>query len=73
MLPSAPGLYSGTNLTPVDFSTISATIRNDISFPAPGPLGNITVMGRVGCQAHARVGIISMVMSNFLIDIIFLK
>jgi hypothetical protein len=55
MLPSAPGRVQDTTLAPVDFSTISAIIRNDISFPAPGPLGNITVTGLVGCQAQADV------------------
>jgi hypothetical protein len=56
MLPSAPGRYSELNFTPVCRSTIDATILNDISFPAPGPLGNITVTGRVGCQAQAVMG-----------------
>ena len=28
-------------------------MRNDISFPAPGPFGNITVTGFVGCHANA--------------------
>ena len=55
-MPSAPGLYSGTNFAPVCFSTISATMRNDISFPAPGPLGKITVMGFVGSHANANTG-----------------
>jgi hypothetical protein len=56
MLPSAPGLCSELNFTPVWRSTIDATIRNDISFPAPGPFGNITVTGFVGCQAKAVTG-----------------
>jgi hypothetical protein len=73
MLPSAPGLCSELNLTPVSLSTIDATMRNDISFPAPGPFGNITVMGFVGCQARASVGAKIMAASNFFIDIVFLK
>ena len=56
MLPSAPGRYSGLNLAPVSRSTMLATIRNEISFPAPGPFGNITVTGFVGCHAKAKAG-----------------
>jgi hypothetical protein len=31
-------------------------MRNDISLPAPGPLGNTTVTGFVGCHAQAMTG-----------------
>jgi hypothetical protein len=66
-LPSAPGLCSLTKDTPVFFSTISATIKNDISLPAPGPLGKSTVMGLVGCQANTKVGInVSSVKNRFM-------
>jgi hypothetical protein len=34
---------------------MSATKKNEISFPAPGPLGKITVMGFVGCHANAAI------------------
>jgi hypothetical protein len=33
-----------------------ATNLKLISFPAPGPLGNITVTGRLGSQAKAIMG-----------------
>jgi hypothetical protein len=48
-------------------------MRNEISLPAPGPLGNITVTGLVGCQASATVGAKIKAASIFLIDIEFLK
>ena len=57
MLPSAPARCSLVKVTPVFLFTISATKKNDISFPAPGPFGNITVIGFVGCHANATSGI----------------
>jgi hypothetical protein len=49
-------LCSLLNITPVFFDTISATIKNDISLPAPGPLGKTTVIGLVGCHANTKDG-----------------
>jgi hypothetical protein len=41
-------------------------MRNDISLPAPGPLGNTTVTGFVGCQAHTIAGIaMAIAVNNF--------
>jgi hypothetical protein len=42
-------------------------MRNDISLPAPGPLGNITVIGLVGCHAAATTGAANNTSNNFLI------
>jgi uncharacterized membrane protein len=42
-------------------------MRNDISLPAPGPLGNTTVTGFVGCHAQAMIGTtIDRATNNFL-------
>jgi hypothetical protein len=42
-------------------------MRNEISLPAPGPLGNTTVTGFVGCHAHTVMGTtIDSAANNFL-------
>jgi len=57
------------NTLPVARSTCSATILNDISLPAPGPLGKITVIGRWGDHAPAKPGNKQRAAKIFLIDI----